>query len=142
MPAYAPEEVPLLFAEALSAGDLEALMSLYEAQATLLAQPGEAPAKGTENIRAALQAFLATEPMFTLQVRQIFEADDLALSFADWNLTGTGPDGEAIEMSGQTSDVLRRQPDGTSGKTSPFLGSRANTASSRSYKALQRVANR
>jgi uncharacterized protein (TIGR02246 family) len=113
MPAYAPEEVPLLFAEALSAGDLEALMSLYEAQATLLAQPGEAPAKGTENIRAALQAFLVTEPMFTLQVRQIFEADDLALSFADWNLTGTGPDGEAIEMSGQTSDVLRRQPDGT-----------------------------
>ena len=113
MPAYTPEEVPLLFAEALSAGDLEALMSLYEAQATLLAQPGEAPAKGTENIRAALQAFLATEPMFTLQVRQIFEADDLALSFADWNLTGTGRDGEAIEMSGQTSDVLRRQPDGT-----------------------------
>ena len=113
MPAYAPEEVPLLFAEALSAGDLEALMSLYEAQATLLAQPGEAPAKGTENIRAALQAFLATEPMFTLQVRQIFEADNLALSFADWNLTGTGRDGEAIEMSGQTSDVLRKQPDGT-----------------------------
>ena len=113
MPAYTPEEVPLLFAEALSAGDLEALMSLYEAEATLLAQPGEAPARGTENIRAALQAFLATEPMFTLQVRQIFEADDLALSFADWNLTGAGPDGEAVEMSGQTSDVLRRQPDGT-----------------------------
>ena len=112
MPAYTPEEVPLMFAEALSAGDLEALMSLYEAQATLLAQPGETPAKGTENIRAALQAFLATEPMFTLQVRQIFEADDLALSFADWNLTGAGPDGEAVEMSGQTSDVLRRQPDG------------------------------
>ena len=113
MPAYTPEEVPLLFAEALSAGDLEALMTLYEAEAILLAQPGEAPAKGTEKIRAALQGFLATEPMFTLQVRQIFEADDLALSFADWNLTGTGPDGEAIEMSGQTSDVLRRKPDGT-----------------------------
>jgi len=113
MPAYTPEEVPLLFAEALSAGDLEALMSLYEAQAILLAQPGEAPAKGTENIRAALQGFLATEPRFTSQVRQIFEADDLALSFANWNLTGAGPDGEAVEMSGQTSDVLRRQPDGT-----------------------------
>jgi len=103
----------LLFAEALSAGDLEALMSLYEAQAILLAQPGETPAKGTEEIRAALQGFLATEPMFTIQVRQIFEADDLALSFTDWTLTGAGPDGEAVEMSGQTSDVLRRQPDGT-----------------------------
>jgi ketosteroid isomerase-like protein len=82
-------------------------MSLYEAQATLLAQPGEAPAKGTEEIRAALQAFLATEPMFTNQVRQVFEADNLPLSFPDWTLTGTGPNGEAIEMSGQTSDVLR-----------------------------------
>jgi ketosteroid isomerase-like protein len=46
--------------------------------------------------------------MFTTQVRQIFEADDLVLSFADWNLTGAGPDGEAVEMSGQTSDVLCR----------------------------------
>lgn len=54
MPAYTPEEVPLLFAQALSAGDLETLISLYEAEATLLAQPGEAPVKGTEDIRAAL----------------------------------------------------------------------------------------
>ncbi len=113
MPAYTPEEVPLLFAEALSAGDLETLIALYEAEAILLAQPGEAPAKGTEEIRAALQGFLATEPTFTLQVRQVFEAGDLALSFADWTLTGTGPDGEAIEMSAQTSDVLRKQPDQT-----------------------------
>ena len=51
--------------------------------------------------------------MFTIQVRRVFEADDLVLSFADWTLTGTGPDGEAVEMSGQTSDVLRRQPHGT-----------------------------
>jgi ketosteroid isomerase-like protein len=99
---------PTIRRDALSAGDLEALMSLYEAQAILLAQPGETPAKGTEEIRAALQGFLATEPMLTIQVRQIFEADDLALSFADWNLTGAGPDGEAIEMSGQTSYVLCR----------------------------------
>jgi uncharacterized protein (TIGR02246 family) len=113
MPAYTPKEVPLLFAEAFSSGDLETLISLYEAHATLLAQPGEAPVTGTENIRAALQGLLATEPIFTMQVRQVFEADDLALSFADWTLTGTGPDGEAIEMSAQTSDVLRKQPDGT-----------------------------
>jgi uncharacterized protein (TIGR02246 family) len=113
MPAYTPEEVPLLFAEALSAGDLDTLTTLYEAEATFLAQPGEAPAKGTEEIRAALQAFLATEPTFNLQVRKIFEAGDLALSFADWTLTGTRPDGEAIEMSAQTSDVLRKQPDRT-----------------------------
>ena len=51
--------------------------------------------------------------MFTTQVRRVFEADDLVLSFSDWNLTGAVPDGEAVEMSGQTSDVLRRQPDGT-----------------------------
>jgi len=113
MPAYTPEEVPLLFAEGLSTGDLEALMTLYETEAIFLAQPGEAPVKGTEDIRAALQGFLAIRPTFTLQVRQIFETGDLALSFANWTLTGTGPDSEPIELSGQTSDVLRRQPDGT-----------------------------
>ncbi|HAF12136.1 MAG TPA: hypothetical protein DCK99_00285 [Blastocatellia bacterium] len=30
-----------------------------------------------------------------------------------WTLTGTDPSGGAVEMAGQTSDVVRRQPEGT-----------------------------
>jgi ketosteroid isomerase-like protein len=65
MPVTTPEEVAQLWAESLAAGDLEALVELYETDATLVPQPGEV-------------------------------------------VTGV-----EVEMAAQTSDVLRRQDDGT-----------------------------
>jgi uncharacterized protein (TIGR02246 family) len=112
MTARTPEETPRLWAEAFNAGDLDALVALYEEDAILVPQPGEAVA-GIEAIAEALSALLATQPTFYLEVRKVLQTGDIALSFADWTLRGTGPEGEAIEMSGQTSDVLCRQPDGT-----------------------------
>jgi uncharacterized protein (TIGR02246 family) len=104
--------MPRLWAESFVAGDLDALVALYEPDAILVAQPGEV-LTGIEAIREALSAFLATRPTFNLEVRTVLQTGDIALSFADWSLRGTGPEGEAIEMAAQTSDVLRRQADGT-----------------------------
>lgn len=112
MSARTPEEMPRLWAEAFVAGDLDALVALYEADATLVAQPGEV-VTGIEAIREALSGLLAMRPTFTLEARKVLQTGDIALSFADWSLAGTGPEGEPIEVAAQTSDVLRRQPDGT-----------------------------
>ena len=113
MSARTPEEVPRLWAKTFSAGDLDALVALYEEHdAMLVPQPGEA-VTGIDGIREALSAFLALRPTFNLEVRKVLQTGDIALSFAEWTLSGTGPDGEAIEMAAQTSDVLRRQPDGS-----------------------------
>jgi hypothetical protein len=38
--------------------------------------------------------------------QKVLQASGLAVLFADWTLSGTARDGYAIEMSGQTSDVL------------------------------------
>ena len=37
---------------------------------------------------------------------------DLALVTAEWQLAMTGPDGNPATMTGQSVEVLRRQPDG------------------------------
>ena len=104
MSARTPEEVPRLWAETFSAGDLDALVALYEEEdAMLVPQPGEA-VTGIDGIREALSAFLAMRPTFNLEVRKVLQTGDLALSFADWTLSGTGPDGEAIE--GQFANVV------------------------------------
>ena len=58
MPARRPEDLHRLFAEALNAGDADAVMALYEPGASLVPQPGQV-ATGTEAIRAALDGFLA-----------------------------------------------------------------------------------
>jgi len=112
MPANSPAEVHELFTKYFSAGDLEALSSLYEAGATLLPM-GASPVSGAEGIRAALCGFLSLKPQFDLTIKKIIQADDIALVISSWTLKRTDASGEAIETAGQTSDVVRRQPDGS-----------------------------
>jgi ketosteroid isomerase-like protein len=87
-------------------------LALYEPEATLIPQPGQV-VTGTEAIREAFSGFLALKPKFELVFKKAFQAGDIALLFSEWTLSATDPDGNAIEMSGQTSDVARRQPDGS-----------------------------
>ena len=82
MPARTPEESPRLWAENFVAGDLDALIALYEADATLVARPGEV-VTGTDAIREDLSALLATQPTFNLEVRKVLQTGDIALSFCD-----------------------------------------------------------
>jgi ketosteroid isomerase-like protein len=93
MPAHTPEEVQRLCAEAFSAHDLEAVMALYEPEATLIPQPRHV-VTGTEAIREALSGLLALKPTFELEFKKAFQAGDIALLFAEWTLSATDPDGK------------------------------------------------
>ena len=52
MPATEPEQIHGMFEQAFNAGDIEALMALYEPHAALVPQPG-AIAEGSAAIRVA-----------------------------------------------------------------------------------------
>ena len=57
---------------------------------------------------------LAIKPKFTIEVKAVQSGDGgLALLRAKWNATGTGPDGKPMTVSGNSTEVVRRQPDGT-----------------------------
>ena len=111
MTARNPEDVDRLFAEALNGGDLDALVALYEPQASLTPSPGNR-VTGTRAIRDALAAFVAGKPRITLRPRVVAQSADVALVTASWDLAMTGPDGKPVQMSAQSVEVLRRQPDG------------------------------
>lgn len=111
MAARTPEDVDRLFGEALNAGDLEALVALYEADATLMPSPGNL-AHGAAAIREALAGFIAGKPRMTLAPRVVAQAGDLAVTAARWELSTTGPDGKPATMNGQSVEVVRRQADG------------------------------
>jgi uncharacterized protein (TIGR02246 family) len=112
MPARNPEELDNLFSAALNSGNLEALVALYEPQASISPQPGQV-VTGAKAVREALSAFVATKPTMTIKPKTLALAGDIALTSSKWELTGTGPDGKPIKMSGQSAEVSRRQPDGT-----------------------------
>jgi uncharacterized protein (TIGR02246 family) len=112
MPATSPEQLDPLFAQALNAGDIEALMSLYEPQASLTPSPGTT-VTGSAAIRAALSGFLAAKPRIRMQsVRVVVQTGDLALITAKWDLAMTGGDGKPAQANGQSIEIARRQADG------------------------------
>ena len=111
MPARTPEDLDRLFAGAMNAGNVDALMELYEPQASLMPAPGKVVA-GIEAIREALAGFIAGKPKMSLSPRVVSRTADLALLTSKWALTMTGPDGKSTQMAGQSIEVVRRGSDG------------------------------
>jgi uncharacterized protein (TIGR02246 family) len=113
LPATEPEQIHGLFEQAFNAGDLEALMALYEPDAALVPQP-DVVAKGTAAIRDSLQWFLDRRGQITLETKLVVRVGDVAYLANRWSLTGgTMPDGSPAELGAATAEVARRQPDGT-----------------------------
>ncbi len=77
-----------------------------------MAPPGQV-VTGQTAIGEALRGFLATQGRFELHFERAFVARDVALLFSRWMLRATAPDGKPLTLAGQTSDVVRRQADGT-----------------------------
>jgi uncharacterized protein (TIGR02246 family) len=111
MTAQTPEQVYQLFVQALNAGDIERLMELYEPDAVLVVQPGQTVA-GHEQVREALQGYIALKGTITMDRPGIVQGADLALLASRWMLEGTGQDGQPVTISGVTADVVRRGSDG------------------------------
>ena len=111
MPANSPLEVANLIAQGLSNGDLDGIMALYEPSSCLVPQPGQV-LQGTAAIREGIEGFLGMKPTMNVESETVVQADDVAIVYTKWSLSGTGVDGGAVNMSGQATDVMRRQPDG------------------------------
>jgi uncharacterized protein (TIGR02246 family) len=73
-----PRETVKASEAAINAGDLEAMVSLYEPEATFISAPGQVAA-GLEAIRETIAGFLAAKPRFELNVGSLHQAGDLAL---------------------------------------------------------------
>ncbi len=112
MPAKSPQEVAILVAQRLSTGDLDGIIALYEPSACLVPLPGQV-LQGAAAIREGFAGFIALRPTMNLESETVVQADDVAIVYTKWSLSGTELDGRALNMSGKATDVMRRQPDGT-----------------------------
>ncbi len=97
--------------QAINRGDLAAAVALYESNAVLVVRPGQL-ARGAVAIREALAGFVALKATLRSEAQRVLEADNVALYLGRWSLRGTDPGGEPVLMSGESTDVLRRQRDG------------------------------
>ncbi|MGW0248645.1 nuclear transport factor 2 family protein [Nocardia goodfellowii] len=105
--AATPHELAALFARFFNAGDLDALLSLYEPAAVLFTGPGVRQA-GTAAIRTALEAMIASGAKIELRSRRIHVAGELALIANDAIVSGTG---EPVRSA--STEIARRGSDGS-----------------------------
>ncbi len=97
--------------QAINRGDLAAAVTLYESTAILVVRPGKL-ARGTAEIREALAGFVALKAILRSEEQRVLEADNVALYLGRWSLQGEDPAGRPVALSGESTDVLRRQSDG------------------------------
>jgi ketosteroid isomerase-like protein len=99
--ATEPEELERLFVARLNAGDVDGLVALFEPDAAMAFAPGQV-ATGSAAIRRVFEDMVAAGVTLTLGDQQpSLRVGDLALGST------------RLDDGGVTSEVARRQPDGT-----------------------------
>jgi ketosteroid isomerase-like protein len=111
MAARSPEEIDRIFERELNAGNLDGVLALYEPTAAFTVEPGKV-VTGTAAVREAVAGFLALKPSISLSPRVLANTGDIAMVSSKWKLKGTAPDGSAVDLAGESVEILRRQADG------------------------------
>ncbi|HMN29136.1 MAG TPA: SgcJ/EcaC family oxidoreductase [Caldilineaceae bacterium] len=100
------------FANALNAGDVPAILMLFEADGQTVPQPGQAPVMGVMGIQEVMEGCVALQPHIQYGETKVIQAGDLALLRGQWRLSVPGPEGKPMDVHGKSAQVARRQADG------------------------------
>ena len=111
MYASQPQDLPVLFRQALNAGDVESVVLLYEPQGIVVPDPNEV-ISGHDAIRSMVAGFLAQQPRFELHDVEAVQTGSLALIRSRWTVTTTDAAGASNETGIQTILVACQQSDG------------------------------
>lgn len=109
--AETPEMVFRLWAEGFNNADRDAMAAMFEEDAILLLPPGDRLLRGRETICEAVHAFAASSN-FEIHDIEALENGDLAIVYVTRTRTTTQADSTVVRLTGTTSGVVRRQPDG------------------------------
>lgn len=91
--------------------DIKGVMSSYENQALVVFEP-ENPITDRAQLKEMFQGAFSLNPKFTYSGHEVFVNGDIAVHIAPWTMKGKTPDGNAVEQSGLSIAVLRKQEDG------------------------------
>jgi uncharacterized protein (TIGR02246 family) len=108
----APEQMNATFAKAYNSKNVENLVRLYEPEAKLIKLDGSV-AQGLQEIREELTNLIQLGGQMVSENHFSIEQGEVALLRANFVVTTVNEHGEEIQIKGSTSEVVKRQPDGT-----------------------------
>jgi uncharacterized protein (TIGR02246 family) len=109
---FDPARLPFAYADALNAGDADAVLALFQQDATMRTFTGEV-LTGWEALHAETVHSIAAQARLTNKPKVTLIGGDTALIIVDWNLEATLPDGTRISPTGTTTAVARPSADGS-----------------------------
>jgi uncharacterized protein (TIGR02246 family) len=111
-PKSDPADWPRQFTEHLNAGDLDAVLELYDPDARFVARTGETLV-GRDRIRDVLAGMIRAHTHLQSHVIQTVTVGDSALLYSDFEGTTVDASNATVAARHQAIEVLRRRPDGT-----------------------------
>jgi uncharacterized protein (TIGR02246 family) len=106
MPAHSPEDICRLFQQSMAAGDLDAVLSVFDPEAVLVNSSGEVT-QGRDGLRQELAPVAAVKTRVAFTIKQVIRSGDIALMHTEWQVSFPLP------TSVYAIAVARRQKDGT-----------------------------
>jgi uncharacterized protein (TIGR02246 family) len=113
MAARTPEAVHAEWMKAFNAGNLAGMVALYEPDSVVVSEPGGDVVSGLPALKENLRGYLSFGGQIDLRLQRCIRSTNLAILYSSWTMNGQAPDGSEVSMKGLTSDVVRRQEDGT-----------------------------
>jgi uncharacterized protein (TIGR02246 family) len=108
---YKPEDWPRVFERHFNAGDLDAVMALYEPEARFVGRSGDTLA-GRDAIRKVLAGMIEAKTQFQSRVVRASTVGDIAQLYTDFEGTMIDASGKTVPVRNKAIEVLRRQPAG------------------------------
>ncbi|MGG3626585.1 SgcJ/EcaC family oxidoreductase [Bacillus gobiensis] len=109
---FKPEDMNASFAEAYNSGDINNFLALYEPEAILTNTDG-GKAQGVPQLRKHLEDLLQLKGKMVSKNIFCIPFEDIALMRAHWTIDTVDKDGNSIQIEGHTSEIVRKQPDGS-----------------------------
>lgn len=110
MSSTGPDEWPSQFTHHLNAGQLDAVLELYESEARFVTPMGEMLV-GHDPIRGVLAGLIRAQAQLHSQVIKAVTVGEVALLYTDFDGTRV-ESGQTVDFSSRAIEVLRRQADG------------------------------
>jgi ketosteroid isomerase-like protein len=107
-----PEASARYFQHCIRSGDVAGALSCFDADAIYVTEAGKY-VQGRDAVRQALEAVAGLKP--DLQAKRsavLVTRYDIASWVDEWTLKATLPNGDKLDLTGVSSDVLKRQANG------------------------------
>jgi uncharacterized protein (TIGR02246 family) len=102
------QDVHSSLAAAYNTGDLATVMSIYDGNGIIVADPMN-PVSGKEKFEEAVKGILAIQGTMEIKTVYCLQSGDVAVGRSEWQISENGK----TKVAAKGIELLKRQPDGT-----------------------------